>query len=95
MLNSKSGKQKFIISSNLMPLVSFYSTLKTPAANKVFSEVCRGYRKRPVSWNELIHSLNLSLTKDSKKIILPRLIACWVAFRTQPNIEDGVFDENS
>ena len=35
-----------------MPLISFYAPLKT-SVNLWFSDVFRGYRKRPVAWNGL------------------------------------------
>ena len=38
--------------THFMPFVSFYTPLKT-SENQRFSDVFRGYRKRPVAWNGL------------------------------------------
>ena len=38
--------------TRFMPLVSFDTTLKT-SENQRFSDVFRGYRRRPVTWNRL------------------------------------------
>ena len=45
----------FLVFTHFMPLVSFYTTMKI-LENQRFSDVFRGYRKRPLSWNRLMLS---------------------------------------
>ena len=55
------------ILSHFMPLVSFYTPLRT-WENQRFSDVFRGYRKSTVAWNGLISSLRTARSKFCNQV---------------------------
>ena len=55
-LNYNVGTILTFVLTNIMPLVSFFTTLKT-SGNQWFPNVFRSWRKGPVTWTELISTL--------------------------------------